>query len=58
MLEQIISNLNPAIGQRLNMVRAKDNSLWLVFDDDVIMIEFPSIECRCIGCVEKGEKKK
>jgi hypothetical protein len=58
MIEQIIENLQPAIGQKLTGVLFKDNGVRLIFEDDVIIVEMPVIECRCIGCLSKKDKVK
>ena len=58
MIEQLINELHPCVGQKLLMVHTKEGGIHLVFEDDVIIINFPGVSCRCRGCVEKKEKMK
>jgi len=51
-----IDDLKTVIGQSLNAIKEKDNSWWLIFDDDVIIIRMPEIDCRCIDCADKHEE--
>ena len=57
-IEDILIELKSAVGQRLNLVQARDNTVRLVFDVDVIIISFPDISCVCLDCEEGNEDKR
>ena len=53
-----IEEFTAAIGQKISGIKQKDNSLWIILDDDVILIDFPDIRMRCLGCIGNMEKAK
>ena len=53
-----IEEFTEAIGQKITGFKEKDNSLWIILDDDVILIDFPDIRMRCLGCIGNMEKSK
>ena len=53
--KDLIKKLDYAVGQKLESVLWHHNDIWLTFEDDVIIIKFPVLECRCINCAEKDE---
>jgi len=55
--DDIISKLNPVVGQKLTLVYKDDKGVRLVFEDDLVLIYFPSIDCRCIECQKKIDAK-
>jgi len=55
-LNEFMENINGVIGQQLHAVKVNGTDVWLIFDEDMILIE-SKVRCRCIDCVENKEGK-
>ena len=55
-MSDFLEDMKYAIGQKLTSIKINGNDIWLILEDDMILIE-QTVRCRCIDCVEKHEDK-